>query len=93
MRIVSALALVLLATGAPTFVPAVAQAGDEVRSMCVTDRGSLNIREFAGTGSRKIGSIPSGACVAVIGVCERGDRFCNVEYRGVNGFAARRFLR
>ena len=93
MRPLSTVLLAAISLGAPASVATPSFAGDAVRTMCVTgvarsDR--LNIREYGYGSARKIGAIPSDGCVTVIGVC---DAWCNVEYRGVNGFAAQRFLR
>ena len=92
MRSASLLIAAAISIGAPIAATAPALAGDEVRTMCVTgvrSNDTLNIREYGYGSARKIGAIPANGCVTVIGVC---DSWCNVEYRGVNGFAARRFL-
>ena len=90
MRIVSILALTLAGLGAPVALPTPAAAGDAVRTMCVTAGGSLNLREYGYRNARRIGSVPSGACFTVIGVC---DSYCYVQYRGMSGFVARRYIR
>ena len=92
MRSIGSLVALALIGAVPTFDAAPAFAGDQVRTMCVTgvSRGDrLNIREYGYASARRIGSIPAGGCATVIGVC---DGWCNVEYRGVNGMAAARFL-
>ena len=92
MRSVLSLVAAVLLLDAGIAASAPALAGDQIRTMCVTgvrSNDSLNIRQYGYGTARRIGSIPHNACVTVVGVC---DAWCNVDYRGVNGFAAARFL-
>ncbi|MCH5287715.1 MAG: SH3 domain-containing protein [Christensenellaceae bacterium] len=54
-----------------------------------TTSGGLNLRETASTDARVLASIPNGASV---GVLERGDAWCRVQWNGQTGYVMTRYL-
>ena len=54
-----------------------------------TSGGGLNLRETASTAARVLTSIPNGASV---GVLERGDSWCRVQWNGQTGYVMAQYL-